>query len=86
MTLAKGITYRSAHRSVACTECHVTPGIQGYAAAKMNGTKQLVEVMLRNYPRPIVAGNKVPRARFTCVRCHDATVVETNQAKFVIWR
>ncbi len=72
----------SAHQGVACTECHVAPGIQGYAAAKMNGTKQLFEVVFHNYPKPILAGNKVPRARFTCLRCHEATAYVGD--KFVV--
>ena len=42
--------------------------------AKVNGTKQLVEVTLDNYPRPILAPLSVLRpARATCEECHSPT-------------
>jgi nitrate/TMAO reductase-like tetraheme cytochrome c subunit len=61
----------SAHSSVACTECHVAPGVPGYLHAKLNGTRQLFMVLLHNYPRPIMAGDKVPAASTTCLNCHN---------------
>ncbi len=42
----------SAHSHVACVECHIGSGANAYFAAKVNGTKQLVEVIhLNRYPR-----------------------------------
>ena len=38
------------------------PGVQGFVHAKVNGTKQLLMVMTDNYPRPIMADDKVPPA------------------------
>ncbi len=38
------------HRDVACAECHVEPGIAGWIKAKLNGTRQLVEVVLGTFP------------------------------------
>jgi nitrate/TMAO reductase-like tetraheme cytochrome c subunit len=61
----------SSHAGVACTECHVAPGIPGYVHAKVNGTKQLLMVVLHNYPRPIMAEGKVPSAQYTCLNCHN---------------
>ena len=61
----------SAHSSVACTECHVAPGVPGYLHAKLNGTRQLFMVLLNNYPRPIMADEKVPAASTTCLNCHN---------------
>jgi hypothetical protein len=61
----------SSHSGVACTECHVAPGTAGYVHAKVNGTRQLLEVIFRNYPRPIMADNKVPAAAVTCLGCHN---------------
>jgi nitrate/TMAO reductase-like tetraheme cytochrome c subunit len=61
----------SAHAGVACTECHVSPGVPGYVHAKVNGTKQLFMVILHNYPRPIMAEGRVPPARDTCLNCHN---------------
>jgi nitrate/TMAO reductase-like tetraheme cytochrome c subunit len=63
--------HRSPHSNVACTECHVAPGVPGYIHAKVNGTKQLLMVMSHDYPRPIMAEGKVPPAEDTCINCHN---------------
>jgi NapC/NirT cytochrome c family, N-terminal region len=75
----------SPHAGVACTECHVAAGIPGYVHAKVNGTRQLLMVMFHDYPRPIMADDKVPPASATCLNCHnpntyigDKLVVETS--------
>jgi hypothetical protein len=77
----------SPHSNVACTECHVAPGVSGYAHAKLNGTRQLMMVAMRDYSRPIMADDKVPPSSMTCVHCHnpersigDKLVVKTSFA------
>jgi len=60
----------SSHAGVACTQCHVAPGTAGYVHAKVNGAKQLLEVVFHNYPAPIMADNKLPAAATTCLECH----------------
>jgi nitrate/TMAO reductase-like tetraheme cytochrome c subunit len=62
----------SSHAGVACTECHIAPGVQGFVHAKVNGTKQLLMVVLHRYPTPIMAGDKLPPAQVTCLNCHNA--------------
>jgi nitrate/TMAO reductase-like tetraheme cytochrome c subunit len=59
------------HSKVACTECHVAPGVPGYIHAKVNGSVQLLMVMMHTYPKPIMADGKVPAAKYTCVNCHN---------------
>jgi len=59
------------HSHVACTECHIAPGIPGFIHAKLNGTKQLIQVIVGNYSRPIMPEGKVPQASATCVHCHN---------------
>jgi nitrate/TMAO reductase-like tetraheme cytochrome c subunit len=78
----------SAHSHVACVECHIGAGAQAYFSAKVNGTKQLIEVSLHpmaplapriipNYPTPIPSPvSSLRPARFTCEGCH-------TPAKFV---
>ena len=61
-----------AHATVACVACHVSPGARGAIRAKMNGTRQLYEVAVGNYPRPIHAEGRVPGAAETCLMCHRA--------------
>jgi hypothetical protein len=63
------------HKSVACAECHVEPGITGWLKAKINGTKQLIEVVLGTFPTPIPPPehSDMPAASDTCEGCHGVT-------------
>jgi len=61
----------AAHSHVACTDCHVGNGTAAYIKAKVNGTKQLVEVAFNSYPRPIPSPVESLRpAREICEGCH----------------
>ena len=61
----------SAHSHVACVDCHIGSGAQAYFSAKVNGTKQLIEVSLHNYPTPIPSPVRNLRpARVICEGCH----------------
>jgi len=67
----------SAHSHVACVECHIGSGAQAYFNAKINGTKQLVEVAFDRYPTPIPSPvTSLRPARVICEGCH-------TPAKFV---
>jgi nitrate/TMAO reductase-like tetraheme cytochrome c subunit len=61
----------SPHAKVACTECHIAEGVSGFVYAKLNGTRQLLQVAFNSYPRPIMPEDKVPPATATCLRCHN---------------
>jgi len=67
----------SAHSNVDCVHCHIGSGMRSYFEAKVNGSKQLVEVAFNRYPRPIPSPvmNLRP-AREICESCH-------KPAKFV---
>ncbi len=71
------------HKSVACAECHVEPGIMGWIKAKINGTKQLIEVVLGSYPTPIPPPDHadMPPASETCEGCHGVTRTAVNTLK-----
>jgi nitrate/TMAO reductase-like tetraheme cytochrome c subunit len=61
----------SAHSHVACVECHIGAGAAAFVSAKVNGTKQLVEVAFNRYPTPIPSPVQNLRpARYTCEACH----------------
>ncbi len=65
------------HQQVACASCHVAPGATGWLKAKMNGTKQLLDVTFNRFPRPIEGGlesNKLVSSAATCEQCHDRGV------------
>jgi nitrate/TMAO reductase-like tetraheme cytochrome c subunit len=61
------------HQQVACASCHIAPGATGWLAAKMAGTRQLIGVVLNNYPRPIesaMESNRLASSADTCEQCH----------------
>jgi nitrate/TMAO reductase-like tetraheme cytochrome c subunit len=72
----------SAHSHVACVDCHIGSGAEAYFSAKVNGTKQLIEVALHpisgmapkiipDYPTPIESPVRNLRpARVICEGCH----------------
>jgi NapC/NirT cytochrome c family protein len=61
----------SPHARVGCVRCHVGPGVPGFVRAKFGGLRQLMEVTLGTYPRPIPSPAYGLRpARETCERCH----------------
>jgi len=61
----------AAHSHVDCVECHIGSGAQAYFSAKVNGTKQLMDVAFDRYPTPIPSPvNNLRPARFTCEACH----------------
>lgn len=63
------------HRSVDCAACHVEPGVIGWIKAKINGTKQLIDVVLGTYPTPIPPPDHadMPSTADTCESCHGVT-------------
>jgi nitrate/TMAO reductase-like tetraheme cytochrome c subunit len=64
----------SPHSHVDCVQCHVGSGMKSYVQAKVNGTKQLVEVTFHTWPTPIRASlNALRPARETCEACHSPT-------------
>jgi nitrate/TMAO reductase-like tetraheme cytochrome c subunit len=61
----------SAHSHVDCVACHIGSGAASYFAAKVNGTKQILEVTFDRYPTPIPSPVESLRpARYTCEGCH----------------
>jgi nitrate/TMAO reductase-like tetraheme cytochrome c subunit len=72
----------SAHSHVACVECHIGSGASSYFAAKVNGTRQLIEVsshpaahlapkLIPDYPTPIPSPvTSLRPAREICESCH----------------
>ncbi|MCL2659484.1 MAG: NapC/NirT family cytochrome c [Acidobacteriaceae bacterium] len=64
----------SPHSHVACVDCHIGSGLRAAINAKINGTKQVIEVTFGTYPRPIRTSLSTLRpARATCEQCHNPT-------------
>jgi NapC/NirT cytochrome c family, N-terminal region len=65
---------RPPHAAVACVSCHVAPGASGFVKSKMAGTRQLVAVILNNFPRPIesaMESDRLVSSGETCEQCHQ---------------
>jgi hypothetical protein len=61
----------SGHANVACVECHVGPGLNSFVYAKVSGLRQLGQIIMDSFPRPIHAAEEhIPAADGTCKRCH----------------
>ena len=61
----------SAHSHVDCVACHIGSGLESHFQAKVNGTKQLIEVSINRYPTPIPSPVQNLRpAREICEECH----------------
>ena len=60
------------HSRIACAECHIAEGAQGFVSAKLAGTRQLVHVVTGNVPKPIPPGAHLPSVAQTqaCEGCH----------------
>jgi nitrate/TMAO reductase-like tetraheme cytochrome c subunit len=68
---------RGVHRNVGCVECHVLPGATGFVAAKINGSKQMIEVTMNTFPRPVppaLQSDKLAASSETCEQCHSRDI------------
>ena len=73
----------SPHSHVACVDCHIGAGAQAFVNAKVNGTKQLIEIsfhplahfapkIIPDYPTPIPSPvTSLRAAQYTCEACHS---------------
>jgi nitrate/TMAO reductase-like tetraheme cytochrome c subunit len=78
----------SPHRDVACIECHTEPGLGGWIKAKVNGTRQLVQIVTGTFSKPIPVPDHatLPPTSVTCLKCHDVAplVAQGGPIKLVL--
>lgn len=61
----------SPHSKITCVACHVAPNASGFVTAKLNGTRQLYQLITNTYERPIPSPReRIPVPAATCQRCH----------------
>jgi hypothetical protein len=73
------------HARVHCVACHVGPGTGAFLSAKLNGSRQLAEVLTGNYHRPIPTPiDNLPATDATCEQCHwsDRDIGEVTKVFF----
>ena len=61
----------SVHAKIACADCHVGPGAKYFLLYKLKGTRQLFDVLLNRYPKPIPTPVADLRpSQDVCENCH----------------
>jgi len=59
------------HSRVACVQCHIGPGAPWFVKSKLDGTRQVVAVLLNSHSRPISSPvHNLRPAREVCEQCH----------------
>jgi hypothetical protein len=58
----------------------VEPGVGGWVKAKMQGTRQLIEIVAGTFPEPIPPPehDSLPNPKDTCQRCHDVARIDPS--------
>jgi nitrate/TMAO reductase-like tetraheme cytochrome c subunit len=77
---------RTAHRNTACVACHVVPGAAGFLAAKANGTRQMLRVLLGTYPKPVppaLLSDRLASSAETCEQCHSRSMVSEPRLRIL---
>jgi nitrate/TMAO reductase-like tetraheme cytochrome c subunit len=67
----------SSHSEVDCVQCHISPGTENYAKAKVNGLAQVYKKGTQTYTAPIKMPNEIPDE--ACEKCHN-----TNNREFTV--
>jgi NapC/NirT cytochrome c family, N-terminal region len=72
------------HARVACTQCHVGPGAEAFVAAKAAGTRQLLQVLTNNVPKPVPPPRElIQPALTTCGQCHSGLAHDRDEVRVV---
>lgn len=60
----------SSHVQIACTSCHIKPGLGNLIAHKLGASKELLLYFTNTYNRPIKMADMLPD--MVCTQCHSA--------------
>ena len=59
------------HSRVACVQCHIGPGAPWFVKSKLDGTRQVIAVLMNSHSRPIDSPvHNLRPAREVCEQCH----------------
>lgn len=72
------------HSEVTCVECHIGEGAANLIEAKLNGTKQLIEVLTGTYPTPVPTPvHNLAQGDLTCGDCHSERDLGVKRKEWV---
>ncbi len=61
----------TAHADAKCADCHIGEGVTGFLASKVQGTKELIDIVTNSVPTPIYANEEIQEiAQEACEQCH----------------
>ncbi len=74
----------SPHSRVNCVQCHIGPGAEWAAKAKISGIRQVFKVLFNTYSRPTPAPvHDLRPARDTCEGCHWPQKFATDRVRVI---
>ena len=78
-------TYQnSPHSEIGCVECHIGSGVGWLIKSKLDGTRQLIAMLLDDYSRPIATPlHNLRPARDVCEVCHHPESFHGNLIKVI---
>lgn len=72
------------HSQLTCVDCHIGEGAESYIAAKLNGAKQLIEVITKTYPTPVPTPvHNLAQGALTCSNCHANQDFGTSRREWI---
>ncbi len=72
------------HANLACVDCHIGEGVESYVAAKVNGAKQLIEVLTNTFPTPVPTPvHNLAQGSLTCEKCHSDQDLGTKRREWI---
>jgi hypothetical protein len=73
------------HANVKCVDCHVGAGATSFVSAKAAGTRRVIAMLRRNYPRPIVPEpTQLVKAADTCEQCHSPAQYHGDKTRRIV--
>jgi len=79
-----GVYKASPHSKISCVECHIGSGVSWLIKSKLDGTRQLIAMMLDDYSRPIPTPlHQLRPARDVCEVCHRPESFHGNLIKVI---
>jgi nitrate/TMAO reductase-like tetraheme cytochrome c subunit len=77
---------QSVHSKVDCGACHVGPGIGGFVEAKINGTRQLFQILTNTYDRPIPPAAHLMLQSTVSANCRNCHANPASRADSLVVR
>lgn len=72
----------TSHSQIACTDCHIEPGLGNLIVHKVGALKELYHYVTKTYERPLKMAHKIESS--VCEQCHSQERVFTTSGDIII--